>query len=60
MVAMLVKSQSPIVGFIVHMVISAGIGGVYGLAASRLPKTMGTGIVAGAINGVDPGGYGAC
>ena len=52
MVAMLVKSQSPIVGFIVHMVISAGIGGVYGLAASRLPKTMGTGIVAGAINGV--------
>ena len=52
MVAMLVKSQSPVVGFIVHMVISAGIGGVYGLAASRLPKTIVTGIVAGAINGV--------
>ncbi|MEA3336296.1 MAG: hypothetical protein U9R25_10330 [Chloroflexota bacterium] len=52
MVAMLVKSQSPIVGFIVHMAISAGIGGVYGLVASRLPQTTGTAIVAGAINGV--------
>ncbi len=52
MVAMLVKSQSAIVGFIVHMVISAGIGGLYGLIASRLPKTTGTAIVAGAVNGV--------
>jgi uncharacterized membrane protein YagU involved in acid resistance len=52
MVAMLVGSQSPLVGFIVHMVISAGIGGAYGLVVNRLPKTVPTGIVAGSINGV--------
>lgn len=52
MVAMLVGSQSAIVGFLVHMVISAGIGGFYGLVASRLPKTVGTAIVAGMVNGI--------
>jgi uncharacterized membrane protein YagU involved in acid resistance len=52
MVATLAGSQSAAVGFIVHMVISAGIGGVYGLIAGRLPQTTGTAIVAGAINGV--------
>lgn len=52
MVAMLVKSQSPVVGFVVHLAISAAIGAVYGLAASRLPKTVATGILAGAVNGV--------
>ena len=44
--------QNPIVGFLVHMVISAGIGGFYGLVASRLPRTTGTAILAGAVNGV--------
>ncbi|MGC8781445.1 MAG: hypothetical protein ACP5UQ_11320 [Anaerolineae bacterium] len=52
MVAMLVGSQSAIIGFLVHMVISAGIGGFYGLVVSRLPKTVGVGIVAGAVNGM--------
>ncbi len=52
MIAMLVKSQSAFVGFLVHMVISAGIGAFYGLVASRLPKTVGVGIVAGAVNGM--------
>lgn len=52
MIAMLVRSQNPFVGFIVHMVISAGIGGFYGLVAGRLPKTAGTAIVAGAANGM--------
>lgn len=52
MVAMLVKSDSALVGFVVHMAISAGIGGLYGLIANRLPKTVGTAIVAGAVNGV--------
>jgi len=52
MVAMLVKSQSAFVGFLVHMIISAGIGGFYGLVASRLRKTAGTAIVAGAVNGM--------
>jgi len=52
MVAMLIKSQSAFIGFLVHMVISAGIGGFYGLVAHRLPKAIGTAIVAGAVNGV--------
>lgn len=51
MVAMLVGSESVIVGFLVHMVISAGIGGSYGLLASRLPMNAATGIVAGALYG---------
>ena len=52
MVAMLPGSESPIVGFLVHMVISAGIGGLYGLFASRLPLKAGPAVIAGAINGV--------
>lgn len=52
MVAMLVGSESALAGFVVHMAISAGIGAIYGLVASRLPRTTTTGIVAGAINGV--------
>ncbi len=51
-IAMLVRSQSPFVGLAVHMVISAGIGGFYGLVASRLPKMTGTAILAGAVNGM--------
>lgn len=52
MVAMLVGSQDPMSGFVVHMAISAFIGAVYGLAAARLPQTALTGVVAGAVNGV--------
>ena len=52
MVAMLVGSQSAFVGFLVHMVISAGIGGFYGLVASRLPETTRRAIVGGAANGM--------
>ena len=52
MVAMLIKSQSAFIGFLVHMVISTGIGGFYGLVAHRLPKAIGAAIVAGAVNGV--------
>lgn len=52
MVAMLAGSEDPMIGFIVHMAISAAIGGVYGLVAGRLPQTMGTAVLAGAVNGV--------
>ena len=52
MVAMLVGSQDPMIGFVVHMAISAAIGGAYGLVAGRLPQNALTGIVAGAANGV--------
>ena len=53
MVAQMVGSQSPVVGFFVHMMISAIIGAVYGVVASRLPVgwlvSMGAGIVNGVI-----------
>jgi hypothetical protein len=52
MVAMLVGSERAVVGFIVHMAISAFIGAVYGVAASRLPQSIGVAIGAGAVNGV--------
>lgn len=52
MVAMLAGSQDPMIGFVVHMAISAFIGGVYGLVAGRLPQKALTGVVAGAVNGV--------
>lgn len=52
MVAMLVGSQDPTIGFLVHMAISAAIGGAYGLVAGRLPQSALTGILAGAVNGV--------
>ena len=52
MVAMLAGSESPIVGFLVHMVISAAIGGVYGLIASRLPLKAGSALIAGMVNGI--------
>ncbi|HAJ38407.1 MAG TPA: hypothetical protein DCL15_22290 [Chloroflexi bacterium] len=52
MVAMLAGSQDPLIGFIVHMAISAFIGAVYGVVAGRLPQSALTGIIAGAVNGV--------
>ena len=52
MVAMLVGSESAVVGFAVHMAISATIDAIYGIVASRLPRTTGTAVVAGAVNGV--------
>jgi uncharacterized membrane protein YagU involved in acid resistance len=52
MVAMLAGSQDPLVGFGVHMAISAVIGGIYGLVAGRLPQSAGTGVLAGAVNGL--------
>jgi len=52
MVAMLVRQESAIVGFMVHLVISAFIGGVYGIVAARLPAGWVTAVVAGMVNGV--------
>ena len=51
MVAMLVKSESPVVGFLVHMGISAFIGAVYGLFANRLPAGWIAVAIAGAVYG---------
>lgn len=52
MVAMLVRQESAIVGFAVHLVISAFIGAVYGVVATRLPAGWATAVVAGMVNGV--------
>ena len=53
MVAQMIGSQSPVVGFILHLVISAVIGAGYGVIAPRLPAgwlvTVGAGIVYGII-----------
>jgi uncharacterized membrane protein YagU involved in acid resistance len=49
----MIGSQSPVVGFILHLAISAFIGGVYGVVASRLRAgwliSMGAGIVNGVV-----------
>lgn len=53
MVAMLVKSDSPIVGFIVHLVISAGIGASFGILLSLVSVKGRIGkIVSGALYGM--------
>ena len=39
MVGMLVRQENATVGFIVHMAISAFIGAIYGLIASRFSKS---------------------
>ena len=52
MVGMLVGADSAVVGFIVHMLISATIGAVYSQAAVRLPQSWGVAAAAGAVNGV--------
>jgi uncharacterized membrane protein YagU involved in acid resistance len=52
MIGMLVGQENATVGFLVHMLISAGIGGTYGVIASRLPQNVITALIAGAVNGV--------
>lgn len=53
MVAQMVGSQSPVIGFMLHLLISAFIGGVYGIISPRLPAgwliAIGAGIVYGVI-----------
>ena len=52
MVGMLVRQENAIIGFIVHMVISAFIGAVYGLVAGRFAITATNAIVGGIVNGI--------
>lgn len=52
MVAQLIGSQSPVVGFIVHLLISAVIGAVYGVIAARLPAGWLVSMGAGIVNGI--------
>jgi uncharacterized membrane protein YagU involved in acid resistance len=52
MVGMLVRQENAIIGFIVHMVISAFIGAVYGVVAGRFALTTTNALIGGMINGV--------
>ncbi len=52
MVGMLVRQENAVIGFIVHMVISAFIGAVYGLVAGRFAVNATTALIGGIINGV--------
>jgi uncharacterized membrane protein YagU involved in acid resistance len=52
MVGMLVRQESAVVGFIVHMLISAFIGAVYGVVISRFPSNGTTAIAGGIVNGI--------
>jgi uncharacterized membrane protein YagU involved in acid resistance len=55
MVAALIGSEDPVVGFGVHLVISAGAGVVFGLAVAVLPALVATPVAAvasGAVYGV--------
>jgi uncharacterized membrane protein YagU involved in acid resistance len=52
MVGMLVGTESAVVGFIVHMLISAFAGIIFALVAVRLPDGWGTALGAGAAYGV--------
>jgi hypothetical protein len=52
MVGMLVSQDNAFIGFIVYILISAVIGAVFVIVASRLPTTYLTGVIAGAANGV--------
>jgi uncharacterized membrane protein YagU involved in acid resistance len=52
MVGMLVGQESGIIGFIVHMIISAFIGATFGVIATRLPTGWGPAIMGGSIYGI--------
>jgi uncharacterized membrane protein YagU involved in acid resistance len=52
MVGMLVRVESALVGFIVHMLISGFAGAIFGLLAARLPAGWGAALGAGAVYGV--------
>ncbi len=52
MVGMLVRQDNAVIGFFVHMGISAFIGAVYGFVISRFPNQVSTALIGGALNGV--------
>ncbi|HZD57227.1 MAG TPA: hypothetical protein VE136_10915 [Anaerolineales bacterium] len=50
MVGMLIRVQNALVGFVVHMAISAFIGAVYGLVAGRFALTWTNAVIGGIAN----------
>jgi uncharacterized membrane protein YagU involved in acid resistance len=52
MVSMLIRQENAVIGFVVHMAISAFIGAVYGLIAGRFALTWLNAVIGGAVNGI--------
>jgi len=52
MIAGMIGSEDVVIGFILHMLISAFIGGTYGFIASRIPNQLLVQVVAGSIYGI--------
>lgn len=52
MVAMLIGQENPLIGFIVHMAISAFIGATFSLIVLRLPSRLVSLVIAGGLYGV--------
>ena len=52
MVGMLVRQENAVIGFIVHMMISAFIGAVYGVVAGRFAVNAITALIGGIVNGI--------
>lgn len=52
MIGMLVRQENAVIGFIVHMAISAFLGAVYGLVAGRFTINATSAVIGGMINGV--------
>src|SRR3990172_664956 len=52
LVGMLIRVENAVVGFSVHMVISALIGAIFGLTAGRFTASWGSAVVLGIIYGV--------
>jgi uncharacterized membrane protein YagU involved in acid resistance len=52
MVGMLVRQENAVIGFLVHMAISAFIGVIYGLIAGRFALNATNALIGGIVNGV--------
>ena len=52
MIAMLIKSESAVLGFVLHLVFSAIIGGTFGLIFGHAALNKGTGVLLGLLYGV--------
>jgi uncharacterized membrane protein YagU involved in acid resistance len=52
MVGLLIRQENAVICFMVHMVISAFIGAVYGLVAGRFTVNATTALIGGIINGI--------
>lgn len=51
-IAGMVGSGSPVVGFLIHMMISAFIGAVFGVVVGNRADTLGKGALLGVVNGM--------